>query len=157
MLTLTLSDCKDIDYNIKTGASYFAQQLKDNDNNVFLALGTYNGWYKGLTTEKATAVQNTPNCFNQNNLDYLYQMVNGWLQGKDGHKLGKIRELNIQVLGKTRWADGQETSTSVRERRTELARLPASLLDLPDFPGLVDIRHHLSSLRPFSFLHPHIS
>jgi hypothetical protein len=26
----------------------------------------------------------------ENNLDYVYQVVNGWLQGKDGHSLGNV-------------------------------------------------------------------
>jgi len=80
-------DCTDPDYNIKTGAYYFKNRLDENNGNVLLALGQYNGWYAGLTVAKATAVKGQC-CQCQNNLNYFQQMLNGWLQGKDGSTLG---------------------------------------------------------------------
>jgi len=81
------------EYNIRTAAQYFADTLKENDNNVLLTMGTYNGWSKGLTKvvllsctryygrcsfyffsprqskAKATAARNSSCCRCQNNLD----------------------------------------------------------------------------------------
>ncbi|GAA5968077.1 hypothetical protein JCM8115_000022 [Rhodotorula mucilaginosa] len=87
-------DCRDPDYNIKTGAAYLAQVLKEHNESLLLALGSYNGWYDGLTYAKATAARVTSCCECQNNLDYHQAMLNGWLQGLDGSQMGTIR--NIQ-------------------------------------------------------------
>lgn len=40
-------------YNIKTGASYFASTLKNNGGDLLLSIGEYNGWYQGLTVVRA--------------------------------------------------------------------------------------------------------
>ena len=37
------------DYNIKTGAEFFADILAANNGDVFKTIGTYNGWYPGMT------------------------------------------------------------------------------------------------------------
>lgn len=42
-------DCQDIDYNIKTGTQYFKSLLDDNNGDVLLSIGSYNGWFKGMT------------------------------------------------------------------------------------------------------------
>lgn len=47
-------------------------------------MGWYNGWYKGLTVEKAN---NYPICAQHNNLDYLQNVFNGYLQGVDPYSL----------------------------------------------------------------------
>lgn len=79
--------CTDPDYNVKTGAAYFKSVLDQYNGNVLLAMGSYNGWYTGLTVPKATAVKSSC-CECQNNLNYLQQMLNGWMQGQDGNALG---------------------------------------------------------------------
>lgn len=80
-------DCTDPDYNIKTGAAYFQSVLTQNNGNILLACGQYNGWYQGLTVAKATSIKSQC-CECQNNLNYLQQMLNGWLQNIDGTTLG---------------------------------------------------------------------
>ncbi|BGO90874.1 hypothetical protein NBRC10512_002376 [Rhodotorula toruloides] len=82
--------CADPDYNVKTAAAYFAQVLKEHNGSLLLALGTYNGWYAGLTYNKANAIRSEC-CQCVNNLDYHQQMLNGWLLGIDGSTLGTIR------------------------------------------------------------------
>ncbi|KAG6885977.1 hypothetical protein C0993_006904 [Termitomyces sp. T159_Od127] len=42
-------NCRDPNFNVETGAKYFAATLKANGGNVLAAVGTYNGWYKGMT------------------------------------------------------------------------------------------------------------
>lgn len=58
--------CNDPDFNIGTGAKYFASQLVAYNGNVLLALGQYNGWYQGLTYAGATAAAYTGCCECQN-------------------------------------------------------------------------------------------
>jgi len=89
-------DCKNVDYNIKTGLAYFAKTLKDNDDNIILTMGMYNGWAPGLTVGKATAAAKTSCCTCQNNLDYLQQFFNGWIQGVDPYKLGLGQYFNLK-------------------------------------------------------------
>ncbi|KIJ49621.1 glycoside hydrolase family 23 protein [Sphaerobolus stellatus SS14] len=73
-------NCQDPDYNIRTGAQFFADTLAGSGGNVIATLGKYNGWYTGLTYAAATAARYTSCCRCQNNLDYLLQTLNGWLQ-----------------------------------------------------------------------------
>lgn len=68
--------CSDPDYNVKTGAKYLKDQLDTYNGNVLLAMGAYNGWYKGLTVAKATAIKDSC-CECQNNINYHMQMLNG--------------------------------------------------------------------------------
>ncbi|KAG6898181.1 hypothetical protein C0992_004168 [Termitomyces sp. T32_za158] len=42
-------NCRDPNFNVETGAKYFAATLTGNGGNVLAAVGTYNGWYKGMT------------------------------------------------------------------------------------------------------------
>ncbi|KAL7419076.1 hypothetical protein Q5752_005912 [Cryptotrichosporon argae] len=81
-------NCYDLDFNVKTGASYFSSLITQYDGNVLEAIGSYNGWYAGLTVADATAAASEGDCSGQNNLDYITQMVNGWMQGQDGSNLG---------------------------------------------------------------------
>ncbi|KAF5370720.1 hypothetical protein D9758_001899 [Tetrapyrgos nigripes] len=89
-------DCQDPDYNIKTGAEYFARTLKDKGGDLLQAIGSYNGWFKGMTYSDATAAANTGCCRCQNNLDYLQQFLNGWCQNVNAYsmKLGKYFNLD---------------------------------------------------------------
>lgn len=91
-------DCRDPDFNIHQGAKFFAQTLADNGGNILKTLGMYNGWYEGLTVAKATAAAGSSCCKCQNNLDYLDQVFNGWLQGIDPrgphHRLGRFFNLD---------------------------------------------------------------
>ena len=57
------------DFNIKTGAKYFSDQLKDNNGNVVLTVGAYNGYYKGMTKADATKAAKSSCCRCQQNLD----------------------------------------------------------------------------------------
>jgi len=89
-------NCKDAEFNIKTGAKYFADTLASNDGNVLITMGMYNGWFKGMTVGQATAAASTSCCLCQKNLDYPHQVFNGWLQGKNPYdtKMGQYFNLN---------------------------------------------------------------
>ncbi|XP_006460830.1 hypothetical protein AGABI2DRAFT_204083 [Agaricus bisporus var. bisporus H97] len=89
-------DCKDPDFNIRTGAKFFADTLKSAGGNVLKAVAFYNGWYEGLTIDKATAARHSSCCRCQQNLDYLHQFFNGWCQNIDAYdrKLGKYFNLD---------------------------------------------------------------
>ncbi|KAG8713892.1 hypothetical protein FRC08_012675 [Ceratobasidium sp. 394] len=90
-------NCRDPGYNIDTGSRYLAGQIKACGGNVLEAVGTYNGWSKGLTYGKATAAAKTNCCRCQNNLDYPHQFFNGWMQGIDAYSsdLGTYKNLNV--------------------------------------------------------------
>lgn len=75
-------NCQDADYNISTGARFFADTLNNANGNVLVALGRYNGWFEGLTYDAATRAATGPCCRCQNNLDYL---VRFWVaEGRRG-------------------------------------------------------------------------
>ncbi|RDB25477.1 Membrane-bound lytic murein transglycosylase F [Hypsizygus marmoreus] len=92
-------NCRDPDFNIRTGARYFADTLNNNGGNLLLSIGSYNGWFEGLTYGKATAAAKSACCKCQNNLDYLHQFLNGWLQNIDAYsqsfRLGKFFNLDV--------------------------------------------------------------
>ncbi|KAL5507529.1 hypothetical protein ACEPAH_6985 [Sanghuangporus vaninii] len=92
-------NCKEPDFNIRTGAKYIADTLAANNGDVLLTIGQYNGWTRGLTYDQATAAAHTSCCRCQNNCDYLHQFVNGWLQNIDAYTfnppLGKFFNLNV--------------------------------------------------------------
>ncbi|CUA67098.1 hypothetical protein RSOLAG22IIIB_13243 [Rhizoctonia solani] len=92
-------DCKEPWYNIHTGAKYLADQINNNGGNVLKAVGTYNGWSDGMTYAKATAARYTNCCRCQNNLDYLHQFFNGWMQGKDAYSSDLGVYKNLAVCG----------------------------------------------------------
>ncbi|WRT64544.1 uncharacterized protein IL334_001476 [Kwoniella shivajii] len=81
-------NCYDIDFNIQRAAELFTNLIDANGGNVLLAIGSYNGWSKGLTVGAATAAAGEGRCAAQNNLDYIHQYCNGWMQGKSGYELG---------------------------------------------------------------------
>jgi len=90
-------NCKDVNYNVMTGAKYFADTLASNNGNVLVTIGQYNGWKLGMTQAEATAMRWTGCCRCQNNLDYLQQVFNGWIQNKDAYtlKLGVYFNLDV--------------------------------------------------------------
>ncbi|KAJ3791107.1 lysozyme-like protein [Lentinula aff. detonsa] len=94
-------NCQDIDYNIKTGAQYFKSLLDSNSGDVLLSIGSYNGWFKGMTYGDATAAASTGCCRCQNNLDYLHQFLNGWCQNVNAYSdnLGMYHNLDACPSG----------------------------------------------------------
>ncbi|WVQ98292.1 hypothetical protein IAU59_005415 [Kwoniella sp. CBS 9459] len=86
-------NCYDVDFNIQRAAELFSNLINSNGGNVLLAIGSYNGWSKGLTIAQATAAANEGRCRAQNNLDYIYQYCNGWMLGKSGYELGSYFNL----------------------------------------------------------------
>ncbi|KAI5479624.1 glycoside hydrolase family 23 protein [Pseudohyphozyma bogoriensis] len=87
--------CSAPDYNIDTAAAYLASQIKAANGNILTALGQYNGWVPGMTFTSATAAEYSDCCECQNNLDYLHQMLNGWLLGKTGYEMGSYNNLKM--------------------------------------------------------------
>lgn len=90
-------NCRDPDFNIRTGAKFFANTLAANNGDVLQSIGNYNGWFRGLTVEKATAARHTGCCRCQQNLDYLHQFLNGWCQNINAYndRLGKYFNLDV--------------------------------------------------------------
>ncbi|KAG5638876.1 hypothetical protein H0H81_009179 [Sphagnurus paluster] len=92
-------NCRDPDFNIRTGAKFFADTLNNNGGDLLVSIGQYNGWYKGLTYSKATAAAKSNCCRCQNNCDYLHQFLNGWLQNINAYdnslRLGKFFNLDV--------------------------------------------------------------
>ncbi|BGP13744.1 hypothetical protein JCM10213v2_001682 [Rhodosporidiobolus nylandii] len=90
-------DCADPAFNINRGAEYFVSLLKEQyGGSTLLALGNYNGWYEGLTYNKATeAGKDQSTCVYQNNLDYFQVILNGYMMGVDGQQLATIKNLAI--------------------------------------------------------------
>jgi len=80
-------NCKDLDTNFDQACKLIVQYLKDANDNVLQMVGAYNGWYKGITAAKAK----TAPCNQQQNLDYLHQWANAWMQGKDGYSVGTYK------------------------------------------------------------------
>ncbi|GJE92197.1 lytic transglycosylase domain-containing protein [Phanerochaete sordida] len=95
-------NCKDPGFNIQQGAKFLSELLSENDDNVLLSVGKYNGWVKGMTKAQATAAAYTSCCPCQNNLDYLTQFFNGWMQGVDptgSPRIGSYFNLDICNTG----------------------------------------------------------
>jgi len=81
------TDCADPWYNIGTAARYFKSRLDDNGGQFLPSIGQYNGWSKGLTIYKIVSVRDSC-CKCQQNVNYMQQMLNGWLQNVAGYELG---------------------------------------------------------------------
>lgn len=79
----TNSNCYDPWANIYIGARYL-KSLLDADPNIVQAVGNWNGWYKGMTFANVRSALDW-NCYAQQNLDYLQQYFNGWLQDIDAY------------------------------------------------------------------------
>jgi len=94
----TDEECRNPDFNIKTGTKYFADTLRNNGGDLLLSIGMYNGYQRGLTFGQATAAANSDCCLCQNNLDYLHQFLNGWMQNINAYdtkpRLGKYFNLD---------------------------------------------------------------
>jgi len=91
-------NCRDADFNIHQGTQFLANTLAQNDGNLLVTIGQYNGWYEGMTFADATAARNTSCCHCQNNLDYLFQMLNGWVLNRNPltpPRLGQYFNLDV--------------------------------------------------------------
>ncbi|GAA5848187.1 hypothetical protein JCM8547_004436 [Rhodosporidiobolus lusitaniae] len=89
-------DCADPEFNVGRGAEYFNTVLEEFGGSTLLALGQYNGWYEGLTYNKATEIgKDQSTCVYQNNLDYMETVLNGYMQGVDGQQLATVKNLEI--------------------------------------------------------------
>ncbi|KAF8332080.1 lysozyme-like domain-containing protein [Cantharellus anzutake] len=82
--------------NIRIGTKYLADTLAKNNNNIILTVGAYNGWYPGMTISDATQAAKQGHCAWQQNLDYLQQLFNGWLQNKDAYGLNLGSYFNVK-------------------------------------------------------------
>ncbi|KAI0341952.1 lysozyme-like protein [Trametopsis cervina] len=81
-------NCKDPGFNIRTGATFFKNLLDSEGGNLLRTLGGYNGWNPKMTVKSANAAGGC----RVNNLDYLHQTLNGWVQGRaptSNPRLGK--------------------------------------------------------------------
>ncbi|KAF8578695.1 glycoside hydrolase family 23 protein [Ramaria rubella] len=91
-------NCKDPDFNVHQGTQFLANTLAQNNGNLLVTIGQYNGWYEGMTFADATAAANTSCCHCQQNLDYIFQMLNGWLLNRNplAHpRLGEYFNLDV--------------------------------------------------------------
>jgi hypothetical protein len=93
-------DCKDPDFNIRTGAHFLKGLIDGNGGNVLKSVAQYNGWFPGMTVAKATAIAGSC-CRCQQNLDYLQQFFNGWIQNVNAYarNMGVFRNLDRCPIG----------------------------------------------------------
>ncbi|CAL5866672.1 uncharacterized protein PFLUO_LOCUS882 [Penicillium psychrofluorescens] len=77
--------------NVDAGTKYLRSQIDAAGGNAIQAFGSYNGWFtagsglngnKGLTQDYPCSSEGQANGEPQN-LDYLHQVLNGWLMGLD--------------------------------------------------------------------------
>jgi hypothetical protein len=94
-------NCQDPNYNIATAAKFFKSTLDSVGGNLVAAVGDYNGWQPKITFAQATAAAKSKCCRCQNNLDYVHQMFNGWMQGinPDSHDPPLGKYFNLKVCG----------------------------------------------------------
>ncbi|CUA74820.1 hypothetical protein RSOLAG22IIIB_05715 [Rhizoctonia solani] len=95
-------NCLDPDFNIRTAIAYFASELTRHNGSILHTIGAYNGWYEGMTVPAATAAANTSCCRCQQNLDYIHQMCNGWIQGVDAYAANLGTYFNLRVCDQPR-------------------------------------------------------
>lgn len=79
-----IGKCYDAYTNIGIGARYLKTVIGWNNGNIAAAMGGYNGWWAGMTVHDAN---NYPECARHNNLDYLQNVFNGYLQGVDPYSM----------------------------------------------------------------------
>lgn len=84
-------NCWDPYTNIKVGSQLFKSMVDAAGGNALAAIGAYNGWYVGMTVGDANSAHV---CSQRNNLDYLTQFTNGWMQGKSAEGLGSYNNVN---------------------------------------------------------------
>lgn len=82
-------NCQDVEFNIRRGAQFLRERLDEHNGSILTALGAYNGWRVGITAGEVYQMKDSGRCLAQPNLDYMHQMLNGWLQGKVGYDIGK--------------------------------------------------------------------
>ncbi|KII92887.1 glycoside hydrolase family 23 protein [Plicaturopsis crispa FD-325 SS-3] len=91
-------NCKDVDYNIKTGTKFFSDTLNSNNGDLLKSLGYWNGWFPSMTVGQALAAATSGCCRCQQNLDYLHQFLNGWVLNVDAYdhspRIGKFFNLD---------------------------------------------------------------
>ncbi|KAF7306088.1 SLT domain-containing protein [Mycena chlorophos] len=92
-------NCLDPEFNIDAGAKYFASVLSSNGGNLLLSVGNYNGWYQGLTVSKAEAAKYGSCCLCQQNLDYVFQWINGWVLNQNAYEMGLGKYNNLDACG----------------------------------------------------------
>jgi len=92
-------NCREPWFNIRTGAKYFADTLRDKNGDFLTALGAYNGWQVLMDLPSATAAAHSDCCKCQKNVDYLHQFLNGWCQGLDAYAHGLGQYFNLRVCG----------------------------------------------------------
>jgi hypothetical protein len=80
------SACYDPQTNTEIAVQFVISSLSSYGNNVIEMFGQYNGWTPGM---KQSSVHGA--CATQQNLDYIQQMLNGWMQGKNGYNTGTIK------------------------------------------------------------------
>ncbi|KAG8886218.1 hypothetical protein FRB97_006221 [Tulasnella sp. 331] len=106
-------ECYEQETNMRLAAEYIQAQIHAAGGSILLMIGNYNGWNKGMTYQDGTKARHSSCCYCQNNLDYVHQVVNGWLQntqttwyGENGNKLSSPVNLgtfnNLNVCGRKR-------------------------------------------------------
>jgi len=94
-------NCLDPNFNIGQAAKYFAGSLADDNGNIILTVGRYNGWHRNMTRAEATAAAHTECCRCQNNLDYVMQFFGAWLVNVNAYKLKIGSIFNLKVCKQT--------------------------------------------------------
>ncbi len=75
--------------NVMQGARELRKHLDESHGNVLEAVGSYNGWQRGLVVK---TMIHPPWGGASMNLDYVHQVVNGWCQGVDGYNIGSFNK-----------------------------------------------------------------
>ncbi|KAG9073931.1 hypothetical protein FS749_014560, partial [Ceratobasidium sp. UAMH 11750] len=86
--------------------------LQANNGSILHSIGAYNGWFPGMTVQSATAAASTPCCRCQQNLDYIHQMCNGWMQGIDVYATGMGSYFNLAVCDRPTSSSAAPTPVS---------------------------------------------
>jgi hypothetical protein len=82
--------------NIMQGAHELRNHIEESKGNVLEAIGSYNGWKRGLVV--ATMIH-PPWGGASMNLDYIHQILNGWCQGIDGYSIGSYNKKHNPKFG----------------------------------------------------------
>lgn len=72
---------------VEAAAKFLAEKLGESGNNIVHALGAYNGWSEVGGSSKQAPI--TCGATAGVNLDYIQQVLNGWMQGVDGSTIGQ--------------------------------------------------------------------
>ena len=94
-----------------------------------------------MTVGDATAARWSGHCRNQNNLDYIFQYCNGWMQNKNAYSMGKYCKLFGWVYAYTDCSQSQRllnipsermimiALSTLQPRRTSIARRVYTICD----------------------------